>query len=447
MERNKIAFYTLGCKVNHYDTQVMKEAFKSSNYEIVDFNTYADIYVINTCTVTHLSDRKSRQMIRKAKRTNPYSIICATGCYVQISEKEIISMPEIDIVLGTKDHYLLPKLIEKYTNTKTYVADIGNIRDEKIFDEKNCITNMDNHTRAYVKIQDGCDPFCSYCIIPYTRGKVRSRNPESIINEIKRLVANGYQEVVITGIHIDKFGIDLNNWNLQKLLVEIHKIENLKRIRLGSLEPNTMTDEFIIQISKLKKICPHFHLSLQSGCDEVLMNMNRKYTSDKYKETIDKIRNHFDKPAITTDIIVGFPGETDQNFNETIKFVYDIGFYQIHVFKYSKREGTVAAGMKNQINDATKKVRSQKLIEASIESEIKFLETQINTKQEILLEKHIAPDMWSGYSKKYIPVIVKSKKNLHQSIECVKLKQDTINIAKEKYILGEFIEQKGELNV
>ncbi len=426
----KVAFYTLGCKVNQYETNAMIEKFIEKNYEVVDFEDISDIYVINTCTVTNMSDRKSRQIIRRVKQINPKSILIVTGCYAQVAANELEKIEEIDLIIGNTEKRDIVKITEKYLsnlNKNTSVTNFNNnritmtdINNQKQFVDFG-ITTYTEKTRAVIKVQDGCNNFCSYCIIPYAKGRVRSRKMDSIINEIKSIVKKGLQEVVITGIHIASYGVDFEDSNIRliDLLEEINKIDGLKRIRLGSLEPNIITDEFVRKLKQLDKICDHFHLSLQSGCTETLKRMNRKYTAEDFKKVVQRLRNAFPNVALTTDIIVGFPGETDEEFNITYSFLKKINFYKMHVFKYSQRKGTRAAVMSNQVDGNIKEERSHKLIELSNKNEKQFLKKYINSELEVLFEQE-ENGFTKGHTSNYMVVKIKEK-DIENKIITVKI--------------------------
>ena len=391
-----VAFCTLGCKVNQYETNAMIEQFIKKKYTIKEFNEEADIYIINTCTVTNMADRKSRQMLRRAKELNPNSIIVACGCYAQVAKEELAKIPEIDLIYGTNEKNKIADLIEeKMTEEALKTEKDGKEKETKVTDvmyQKEFldfgVTDYTEKTRAVIKVQDGCDRFCSYCIIPYARGHVRSRKIQNVVEEIKNIAQKGIKEVVITGIHLASYGKDFKpHAQLIDLLEEINKIDGIERIRLGSLEPTLITVEFLDRLSKLEKICDHFHLSLQSGCDETLKRMNRRYTTKEFEEGVELIRKYYKNVALTTDIIVGFPGETDEEFNKTYEFLKEINFYQMHIFKYSPRKGTKAAVMPNQIDGSIKEQRSAKLIELSHNNEIKYNEEEIGKELEVLWEE------------------------------------------------------------
>lgn len=417
----KIAFCTLGCKVNQYETNAMMQKFIDANYEIVDFDEYADIYIINTCTVTNMADKKSRQMLRRVKELNKNSCTVAVGCYAQVAKDVLEKIEEIDLILGNNEKANIIKYVENYmqTNKKQYEA--SSVMHQKEYVDFGSITYTEK-TRAVIKVQDGCDRFCSYCIIPYARGRVRSRLPESVIEEVKEISMKGIKEVVITGIHVASYGKDLkNNYKLIDLLEDINKIEGIKRIRLGSLEPTLITEEFVERLKKIEKMCNHFHLSLQSGCDETLKRMNRKYSSEEFKNACKLLRTAYPNVSLTTDIIVGFPGETEEEFNKTYNFLKEINFYKMHIFKYSPRKGTKAAIMRNQVDGNIKEIRSQKLIELSNKNERKYNESYIGKEVEVLFEEKDG-DFYKGHTTNYIMVKVKDGDgNLENIIRRVKV--------------------------
>ena len=392
----RVAFITLGCKVNQYETNAMSQKFIESGYQLVEHTEEADIYIVNTCTVTNMSDRKSRQMLRKMKEQNPKAIVIAVGCYVQVGRQELEKIPEIDFVLGNHEKVNIVEYLEKKIEFK-----ISDLMQEKDYEEYGDIT-FSEKTRAVIKIQDGCDRFCTYCIIPYARGRVRSRNPENIISEITKIVQRGIKEVVITGIHIASYGKDFkNDYYLIDLLEEINKIPGIERIRLGSIEPLLITQDFVKRLKELDKVCHHFHLSLQSGCNDTLKRMNRRYTTQEFQNIVDILRENYDDVILTTDIIVGFPGETEEEFNETYEFLKKIKFYKMHVFKYSPRKGTKAAVMKNQIDGNVKEHRSKILIELSDSNEAKYQEELIGKEVEILWEEE-KDGFYKGHTANYI---------------------------------------------
>ena len=428
----KVAFYTLGCKVNQYETEAMLEMFKKDGYVQVDSEEYADVYVINTCTVTHMSDRKSRQYIRRMKKLNPNAIIAVVGCYSQVSPEEILEIEEVNLVMGTNERRQIVEEIKKLDATKK-ASTVDDIMKVRAFEEIE-INQTNGRTRAFMKIQDGCDRFCTYCIIPYARGgKVRSRDLDSIVNEAKKLADNGYKEVVLTGIHVASYGKDVRDeqMNLLRVIKEVDKIEGIKRIRLSSVEPILFTDEFVSEVSKMDKVCPHYHLSLQSGCDETLKRMNRRYTTAEYKEIVDRLRENIPNVAITTDVIVGFPGETNDEFNKTYEFLRDIELSQMHVFKYSPRKGTPAATMENQVDPQMKQFRSDKLLNLSKENFNKFANRFIGEELEVLFETNIVDNKYEGLTPNYIRVVVDSDKDIEGQILKVK-----ITDVKNEYVEG-----------
>ena len=408
----KVSFYTLGCKVNQYETNAMIQKFKEAGYEIVDMNNdISDICVVNTCTVTNISDRKSRHELRKVKDKNKKAIIVATGCYAQVSKEELEEMPEIDIVLGNTEKKDIVKYVEEFIDNKEKIVEIDDIGVQKEFSEMGQITYTEK-TRAVIKIQDGCNQFCSYCIIPYARGRVRSRRPEEIIKEIKKIAQKGIKEVVITGIHISSYGRDFNNENgLIELLENLNNIDGIQRIRLGSLEPKIITEEFVQRLTKLDKMCHHFHLSLQSGCDETLKRMNRKYTTQEFREIVQRLRKYYDDVILTTDVIVGFPGETEEEFNKTFEFLKEIKFYKMHVFPYSKRKGTRAAEMKEQVDGNIKEQRSKILIDLSNKNQKEYNASLMGKKVEVLFEDR-DEEYYKGHTQNYILVKYKTNENL-----------------------------------
>ena len=378
----------------------------------------ADVYVVNTCTVTHLSDRKCRQMLRKTKKLNPNSVLVAMGCYAQAAGEQIkIDVPEVDLIVGTNKRNEMIDLVEKYKMNQEDYNYVGDIMDVEEFEELR-ISNMGEHTRAYLKIQEGCNNYCTYCIIPYVRGKIRSRKIENVIGEAKRLIEAGFKEIILTGIHVASYGKDLGNTSLIEAIRAIHDLEGLERIRLSSIEPVVVTPEFLEAIKALPKLCHHFHLSLQSGCDTVLRRMNRKYTTQEYKESVEALREIWPDVAITTDIIVGFPGETEEEFNQTLQFAKEIGFAQVHLFPYSMREGTVAAKMKDQIDSGIKDERLKRLKEITLASQEDFINQFIGTDMEVLFEKDEMGKS-HGYTSNYIKVEIPSKEDLVNTIHTV----------------------------
>ena len=431
----KVAFYTLGCKVNQYETEAMLEMFKEDGYEQVGSEDYADVYVINTCTVTHMSDRKSRQYIRRMKKKNPNAIIAVVGCYSQVSPEEILEIDEVNLVMGTNERRTIVDEIKKLETVQgeKKASTVDDIMKVRAFEEIE-ISQSNGRTRAFMKIQDGCDRFCTYCIIPYARGgKVRSRDMESIINEAKTLAENGYEEVVLTGIHVASYGKDIKDEKVTLLDVikEINKIEGIKRIRTSSVEPILFTDEFVNEVSKMEKVMPHYHLSLQSGCDETLKRMNRRYTTSEYKEIVDKLRREIPDVAITTDVIVGFPGETEEEFEQTYNFLKDIELSQMHIFKYSPRKGTKAADMDNQVNPQIKHDRSEKLLNLNKENFEKFASRMINKEFDVLFEQSVGDNKYEGLTPNYIKTIVQSDEDITGKILKVKLTD-----VKDEYVEG-----------
>ena len=407
----KVAIHSLGCKVNSYEAESMEIMLRDEGYQIVPFSedVQADIYIINTCSVTNIADRKSRQMLHKAKKMNPDAIVVGAGCYVQTKEAEALLDDTVDIVIGNNKKHELLAMLEAYENDHGKCGNVIDINHEKQEYEEMFLERTAEHTRAFIKVQDGCNQFCSYCIIPYVRGRVRSRKPEDIVNEVKTLAATGVKEVVLTGIHISSYGTDLENISLIELIEAIHEIEGIKRIRLGSLEPRIITEEFAKRIAGLEKICPHFHLSLQSGCDKTLKAMNRKYNTEEYYEGCVKLREVFDNPAITTDVIVGFPGETEEDFLETRKFLEKVHFYEMHIFKYSRRKGTVADKMKEQVADTVKSERSAVLLALEKAQSLEYRKMYIGKKLEVLIEELTEIDgrsYYTGYTKNYIRVAI-----------------------------------------
>ena len=416
-----VAFCTLGCKVNQYETNAMIEQFIKKGYTIKEFNEKADIYIINTCTVTNMADRKSRQMLRRAKELNPKSIIVACGCYAQVAKEELEKIPEIDLIYGTNEKNKIVEYIEEFQKDNTKNKVITDVMYQKEFLDFGT-TDYTEKTRAVIKVQDGCDRFCSYCIIPYARGHVRSRKIQNVVEEIKTIAQKGIKEVVITGIHVASYGKDFKEKKeLIDLLEEINKIEGIKRIRLGSLEPTLITEEFLERLTKLEKICDHFHLSLQSGCDETLKRMNRRYTTEEFKKCTELLRKAYPRVALTTDVIVGFPGETDEEFNKTYEFLKEINFYQMHIFKYSPRKGTKAAVMPNQIDGNIKEQRSAKLIELSHNNEIKYNEEEVGKELEVLWEEKDG-EFIKGHTTNY-KVVKIPYKQIENTISKVKIEK------------------------
>lgn len=405
----KAALRNLGCKVNYYETEAMAQLLEKAGYEIVAFEDRADVYVINTCSVTNIADRKSRQMLHRAKKRNPQAVVVAAGCYVQAAGEELEKDPAVDIIVGNNKKMDLPRILEKFfagreLERAEYLIDIGKTRQYEGLN----IDKVAGHTRAFIKIQDGCDQFCSYCIIPYTRGRIRSRKPGEIIKEVENLGSQGYQEMVLTGIHLSSYGAEFEDGKqnaLVDLLVRLDKIPGIKRLRLGSLEPRIVTEDFARTLAGLKTICPHFHLSLQSGSDSVLRRMNRRYTTAQYREVCRILRTWFDNPAITTDVITGFPGETEEEFRETADFLREIRFYETHIFKYSRREGTRAARMEGQIPESVKASRSDELLAMGAAMSLEYRKTFLGQEKEVLMEEKAVishREYLTGYTKEYV---------------------------------------------
>lgn len=415
----KAALHNLGCKVNAYETEAMQHLLEEAGYEIVPFTQKADVYVINTCSVTNMADRKSRQMLHKAKKNNPNSIVVAAGCYVQTSEKEVLNDLSVDIVIGNDRKHDLVRLLEEYSLDSVNDT-VDDINDGKHDFEELFIDQTKEHTRAFIKVQDGCNQFCSYCIIPYARGRVRSRRFENVIAEVERLAANGFKEVVLTGIHLSSYGVDFEEaTGLLELIQAVNAVKGIERIRLGSLEPKIVTEHFASELSKLDKICPHFHLSLQSGCDATLKRMNRKYTTKEYERGCELLRKYFVHPAITTDVIVGFPGETEEEFEQTKAYLEHIHFYEMHIFKYSKRKGTRAAVMPDQIDEQIKAARSEKLIALGHDMSKEFRKFYIGKNEEALFEEKAVigdKEYFVGYTKEYVKVAKETDENLENQI-------------------------------
>ena len=402
----KVAFISLGCKVNQYETNAMSQEFIKAGYEVVEFTDIADIYIVNTCTVTNVADRKSRQMLRRVKEINPEAVLVATGCYVQVGKEEIEKIEDIDLIIGNNEKKDIVEIIDNYCNERNAI--ITDVMHQKEYVEFGTTTYTEK-TRAVVKIQDGCDRFCSYCIIPYARGRVRSRKLSNVVAEVEQIVDKGIQEIVITGIHIASYGKDFNfEITLIDLLEELNKVKGLKRIRLGSIEPTIITEEFVNRLAKLDKICDHFHLSLQSGCDETLKRMNRRYTCEEFENGTKLLRKAFPKAALTTDVIVGFPGETDEEFNKTYDFLKRIAFYKMHVFKYSQRKGTKAAVMPNQVDGTVKDERSKVLLKLSDENEEKYNSEYVGETVEVLFEEKDG-EFYKGHTTNYIEVFAKGE--------------------------------------
>ncbi len=415
---------TLGCKVNQYETDAMEQMLIKAGYEKVDFRDAADIYIINTCSVTNMADRKSRQMIHRAKKKNPEGIVVACGCYIQAQADQHADFDEnIDLIIGNNKKKDIVTILDEYyrDNVKTAVIDI-NHTDEY---EDLSIETVNEHTRAYLKIQDGCNQFCSYCIIPYVRGRIRSRKPEHVLEEVRNLSQNGYKEVVLTGIHLSSYGKDLEEGSLIEVIEEINKIEGIERIRLGSLEPRIITEEFAERLGKVEKICPHFHLSLQSGCDETLKRMNRHYSIEEYEHSLALLRKAFHEPALTTDVIVGFAGETEEEFVETVKALERMNLYEMHIFKYSVRKGTRAEKMPNQVPEQIKTQRSNVLLSMTARHKEQYEEQWIGQEEEILAEEFVEIEGKTylvGHTKRYVKIGIDTKEDLTGQLVSVKIR-------------------------
>lgn len=415
---SKIAFTTLGCKVNFYDSEAMAELFSQKGYEITDFEDIADIYVINTCTVTNFGDKKSRQMIRRARRKNKDAIIVATGCYAQVSSEKVASIEGINIVIGTKDRSKVVEIVENYRPENGVLNAVTDIKGEKEF-ERLKVSNLKDRTRAYIKIQEGCNRYCSYCIIPYARGPVRSRKCEDILDEVRLLAKNGFKEIVLTGIHVASYGIDMGNITLADIIERVHNIDGIERIRFSSMEPKAVTEEFVKRMAALPKVCEHYHLSLQSGSDTTLKNMNRRYTSGEYEEVCTRLRKSFPNVAITTDIIVGFPTETEENFEESYNFAQKVKLSKIHVFPYSPKDGTPAAKLP-QLPPQVKDERRHKMLELSHKLNAEFMSQYIGKEMEVLFER-LENGYYEGHTRNYIKVLAKSSEDISNTLVKVRL--------------------------
>lgn len=429
---NKVGLHTLGCRVNQYETEAIAEAFIRNNYEVVDFDEFADVYVINTCTVTNIGDKKSRQMIRKAKKTNPEAVVVVAGCYAQVAPDEVAKIDGVDIIIGTSEKDKAADLVEEYRRNKHQIRKVDNIMSIREFEELQ-IDEYQDRTRAFLKIQDGCNRYCSYCLIPYARGPVRSRAPENIIKEVKKLASNGFKEIILSGIHVASYGYDLENVNLEQIVELTSEISGIERIRIGSVDPMFFTENTINKLSSIDKFCPHFHLSLQSGCDDTLKRMNRHYTTEMYRNTVDKIREKFIDASITTDVIVGFPGETEDEFNKTYEFLKDIKLSKMHIFKYSQRKGTRAAEFINQVSGETKETRSKILLELDKILEKEYIDKYINKDMDVLFEE-TNENVSCGYTKNYIKVCVDTELDITSKILFARLTDNLGNMAKG-YIL------------
>lgn len=428
LQGKRAAIVTLGCKVNQYETDAMYGMLKEAGVSMVNSKETADIYIVNTCSVTNMAERKSRQMLHRAKKKNPDVVVAAVGCYAQVGKEELAKDENIDLIIGNNKKKDLVQILEDYIRASGHKSEVLDIARDRTYENLQ-VKQLKEHTRAYIKVQDGCNQFCSYCIIPYARGRVRSREKEDILQEIRMLANDGCQEFVITGIHVTSYGKDLKDITLIDLLEEISEVPGVRRIRLGSLEPGFITEDTVMRLSRIKSFCPHFHLSLQSGCDSVLERMNRKYTTAQVREKCDCIRRHFDSPALTTDIIVGFPGETEEEFEQTRAFLEEINLYEMHVFKYSIRKGTKAADMTPQVDAQIKTARSSVLLEMSQRHQREFEEKQLGSIREVLIEEkvHGENDLYTGHTKEYIKVAVYNSQPLENQTIQVKLKEISPN--------------------
>ena len=416
----KAASFALGCKVNQYESEAIAELFQEKGYEIVGIDEEADVYVINTCTVTNFGDKKSRQLIRKVKRQNENAIVCVVGCYAQTAPQELEKVEGVNLVLGTKDRAQIVEMVENYKVENGVESHVSDIMKERLF-EPLSIQKLANRTRAYLKIQDGCSQFCSYCIIPYARGPIRSRDPQDVLAEVKRLAENGFKEVVLTGIHVASYGKDRRDTSLIEILRQVHEVEGIDRIRFSSIEPNVVTEEFAQAIADMPKVCDHFHLSLQSGCDKTLKEMNRKYDTEKYRQAAATLRKYLPEVALTTDIIAGFPGETEEDFQASYDFAKEIGFAKIHAFPYSPKKGTPAAARKDQLLNAVKADRSHRLIELSDKIADDFIQAYVGKEVEVLFERAIGEGVYEGHTTNYIKVKATSEKDLTNIIAKTKI--------------------------
>ncbi len=439
MEKKTVSFYTLGCKVNQYETEAMAEAFENAGYELVDFSEAADVYVINTCTVTGLSARKSRQAIRRARQLNADAIIAAVGCYPQTAKKEVERLKEVNIIAGTSERMRIPEYVEAFRADKKKISAVDNIMKKRDF-EKIKIERYKDRTRAFLKIQEGCSQFCSYCIIPYARGPIRSRPSEEVLEEVEKLSKGGFKEVVLTGIHIASYGKESGQTSLVELLEQINRVEGIDRIRIGSIEPGLITKEFAATVSKLTKLCPHYHISLQSGCDETLKRMNRRYTTAQYKNAVDILRSYIPDVLITTDVMVGFPGETDEEFEKTYEFVKGIEFYKMHVFKYSPRKGTPAATFEGQVESFVKDARSERIIKLSEACMLSYHKRFTGRELPVLFEQEAKglDGYYEGLTPNYIRVIARGNNSLTGNIKTVRLKE-----AEAERMMGEIVSWDG----
>ena len=424
--KKKVALHNLGCKVNAYEVEAMQQLLENAGYETVPFEEGADVYVINTCTVTNIADRKSRQMLHKAKKMNPDAIVVATGCYAQADTEKLKEDTAVDLILGNNQKTQIVEALEEYEKEHAKQVQVIEINHTKEYEELS-ISSTAEHVRAYIKVQDGCNQFCTYCIIPFARGRVRSRKIEEVLSEVETLAAKGYKEVVLTGIHLSSYGVDFpkeERGSLLSLIQAVSRVEGISRIRLGSLEPRIITEEFLEGIVKTGKVCPHFHLSLQSGCNKTLKNMNRRYSAQEYAEKCELIRKFYPVPALTTDVIVGFPQETEEDFEESYEFVKKIHFYETHIFKYSRRHGTKAASMDGQLTEAAKAQRSARMLELHEIRAREYEEAMIGKKMELLLEEEIEIDgrpWYVGHSREYVRAVI-SKTDAHRVNDLVTVK-------------------------
>lgn len=426
-----VSFATLGCKVNQYETEAMAKMFESAGYAVNDFGDICDIYIINTCTVTGMGERKSRQMIHRAANLNPGALIAVVGCYSQVSPEEVAAIDGVSLVVGTKDRSRIVELCEQAMVKKSKMVHVDNIMKERSYEDM-WVSSYSSRTRAFVKIEDGCSEFCTYCIIPYARGPVRSRKIDSIVNEVKALSENGFSEIVLTGIHLASYGKDLKNVSLIDVIKAVAAIDGIERIRLGSVEPRLLTDEFVREISAIDKMCDHFHIALQSGCEATLKRMNRKYTASEYKKGVELIRKYFKNPAIATDIMVGFPGETEKEFAESLEFACDINFADAHVFAYSNRKGTKADTLPCQVPKQEKEKRSRKLISALKKTQLAYLESHIGTTALVLFEQEVSEGVYEGHMTNYVKVRLKSDTDI-----CGRYIKAELCEVKDDYILAQ----------
>ncbi|MGH4139322.1 tRNA (N(6)-L-threonylcarbamoyladenosine(37)-C(2))-methylthiotransferase MtaB [Clostridium sp.] len=430
----KVAIATLGCRVNQYESEAMVEKFIREGYEVAEFHDFADVYVINTCTVTNMGDKKSRQMIGRARRKNSEAIIAVVGCYAQIAPAEISNIEGVNVVLGSRNKGDIVYWVNRSREENKQMIEVNDVLKNKVFEDLN-ISEYQDRTRAFVKIQDGCNQFCSYCLIPYSRGAVCSKPPEKIMAEIHELAQNGFKEILLSGIHIASFGKDLDGgWNLVRVLEEVDKVPGIERIRIGSIDPTFFTEGVIERLMALVNLCPHFHLSLQSGCDETIKRMNRHYTASEYKTVVENLRKNIVGASITTDVIVGFPGETQEEFDETYEFLKDIELSKMHIFKYSPRKGTKAAGIKEQIDGNIKEERSHKLIALNNMLEEKHINTFVGKSMNVLYEQKFKDneDEYEGYTDNYVKVVGKSSENIVGEFHMTKLIE-----CMGDYIIGE----------